>query len=164
MKKRDNKKKQIVLGLFIVVIMVSSILGYALRGEEPQEQETVYQGFDYSLEEVQNIEIGDFELITNKVYLAYVPEQNNANLQRAMNKVGAVLSAQGFRVVLACTEEEDCPNIPLVDCSNEFQVVSFVESEYNKIYKEGNCIILECTSEEISKCADRFDYALLGEI
>ena len=65
---------------------------------------------------------------------------------------------------MACSEEENCPDIPLVDCSNDFQVISFIESEDNKIYKEDNCIVLGCTSEEVSKCADTFNYVLLGVI
>ncbi|MFH1839900.1 MAG: hypothetical protein ABH849_02010 [Nanoarchaeota archaeon] len=183
MKKKDNNKKKVFLGIFIVVIMVSSILGYTFKEDEEdsgivfngvqfyqnQDKWVAYVGngyfaFDYLPNEVEEIQYETFQINSNKVYLGYIPTEKNVNFDYGLSKVYSTLNSLGIKSVLACSEEENCPDIPLVDCSNEFQVVSFIESEDNKIYKEDNCIILECTSDEISKCADTFNYVLLGVI
>ena len=183
--KRNSKRKQVILGIFIAVIMVSSILGFSINSGDEESTATKetyngydffknqqdlwvvyidngYYGFDYLPEEIQDIDFESFNLVGGKVYLSQVPEQRTVNFNYAMNKIYSTLANKGFTAVVACSEEAGCPDIPLVDCNNEFPVISLIESEDNKIYKQDNCLILECDSDSISKCADRLNYDLLG--
>lgn len=102
------------------------------------------------------------------IYLGYNPKENNTTSSE-MTYLAGTLSALGIRSQLACTVEDDCPDIPVVDCSKSTIVFSQANnsSNYNNnktvISTDNNCLIVE-TKEfyELHRITERIIYGLLG--
>ena len=115
------------MGVFIAVIMVSSILGYTFKGDDADSGtsfngvqfyvnqdkwvayiDNAYFSFDYLPNEIDEIQYETFQIISDKVYLGYIPTEKDANFNYGLNKIYSVLNGKGINTVLACTKEEGC--------------------------------------------------------
>lgn len=180
----DTKK---AMGWFIIILMSLSILGFiggSLYGGNTTSTATEYNGFtfnnrnyrwetqiqgktyafQYLPSELENITLNvplDTWRSNPKMYLGYVPNDTIA-LQPDLQLLGRVLFANGIIPQEACTKEEGCPNIPLLDCRQKNGVVmrSGAESKY---LQEDQCIIIEVAdAADSSKLTERLIYGWLG--
>jgi hypothetical protein len=182
-KERHKKShKKLIWAGIIVLILVSSALGYMWQGGGGESGGNVYGGyefvktesgwasyingqyvgFDYLPDELEEIEFDVFPIIKSKAYLAFDASEKDSNVDYSIRKLAGVLTLVGIKPVLSCYEEENCPDIPLVDCDNEFPVIKFKKGDEVKVTKEGSCLIIEGDTIGMSKAVDRLSYSLLG--
>jgi hypothetical protein len=158
MKKRQRKK--LYMGLFIVFLMVTSTIGFIYSsgsGEEYNGREFVltdsgwvmyvgnigqYWTFNYLPEEVDfDSEIG---VLSSRVEIVLEDTTRYYDLVRKFAAVG---------IVSERAERED------INCTAADTTLVFDSSEYNKIYKEDNCVYLE---GDTSPLVDRLFYHIFG--
>ncbi|MBS3123702.1 hypothetical protein J4437_03615 [Candidatus Woesearchaeota archaeon] len=181
----DRKK---VMAWFISFIMVSSVFGYVLSFlgadniniEQTKEyngftftnqngywvlksgtQSYVFQNFPIDLEQLSlPMPISDWST-KEKIYLAYQP-QDNMSVTQESQFIGTILSNRGIIVQQACTEEQDCPDIPVINCEKNSGLIMHSGKE-NLISSKQNCLVLEAENiAEMQKLTERVAYGLLG--
>ena len=173
--------KKLIISLFIIGIMVFSILGFMLgRSEEPIQNTLNYNGFeftesnekyfldkdgkqfyfDYFPDELQNIMVPSFTITSPKYYFIFNPSEKDINMDYPVQKLQYSLNQFGIKSVPACDREEDCPNIPIKDCT-EYSFY-FKKSDKNLISLDENCIVLEGNNQFLSQAVDSINYRLLG--
>lgn len=101
------------------------------------------------------------------IYLGYNPKENSTAASE-FSYLTNVLYQLGIRSQSACTVEDDCPDIPVVDC-NKNTIVFNSPSNSNginpetSISKDDNCLIVETTDfHELHRITERIIYELLG--
>ena len=190
-KDSDKKsKKTIYFVIVIVFLMVSSVVGFVIfSGAGNDDNQTTadfeYNGygftklnsgwltkinqadvyFDYLPTEVSEINYNKEEKlsISSKVYLAYDPAEKDSNMDFILGKIDQNLRILGYTTNLACVNEQNCPDIPIVDCNNNQNVLLIKIGETNRIYKQDGCLFVE--GEDIigvSKSSDKFIYSITG--
>ena len=190
-KDSDKKsKKTIYFVIVIVFLMVSSVVGFVIFSGAGNDNNEVnadfeYNGygftklnsgwltkinqaevyFDYLPTEVSEINYNKEEKlsISSKVYLAYDPAEKDSNMDFILGKVDQNLRILGYTTNLACINEQNCPDIPIVDCSNNQNVLLIKIGNTNRIYKQDGCLFVE--GEDIigvSKSSDKFIYSITG--
>ena len=180
-----DKKK--LVGVFIVLVMTFSILGF-IGGSFFTEDENIkkYQNhvfyrdaqgwrfqagsevyyFQYLPEQLSNITLTSptYNLFKEgKLYFGYEPGVA-LNTDLAMSKLGTFFYNRNLIVIRACTLEKGCPDIPLLDCSEK---PGLVFQKTNKTYIEAinKCIVMNARDEiEMNKISERLLYNLLGII
>ncbi len=119
--------------------------------------------FDYGPQELINITLPVEGInIGNKVYLAYKPGDKNTNLDYVLNRLYSVLTLLKIRPIISCYEEENCPDIPVINCNSDHSVFKIVKLNETKIYKEENCLVLQGDNIELNKIANKISLVLLG--
>lgn len=104
----------------------------------------------------------ELKLETEKIYFVYNP-QDNLNFDSNMNKLGNIVYSLNIRPVKACSNETDCPDIPIVGCDEEVPQFLFKESNITRISQDQNCVVLEAGSQlEAEKLVERIYYRILG--
>ncbi len=176
--KEKKDRKGIILTLFIAFIMITSVLGFVFSGDDSQSS-VEYNGytftrtdngwatyirdqyfyFTYSPIDLESLPFDVFPINSEKAYIAYNPSEMDAVLQNSIDKLRYIFSLNAILAYPACSIETGCPNIPVVNCDSEFPVISFKKSEQERIFVDGNCIILEGL---FVKNTDRVSYWLLG--
>lgn len=184
--KVKSKRNYIFIFVGIIIFtMVFSILAIKLgntdTGEETEKLEYngytfsvsgsvliskingVDYGFEYSPKDVEDIESISLknEVLNQKIYLLYDPLENNAF---EIQKLKQFLVSKGASVNLACTNEEGCGDLPILDCRNANKAVYLKTGSKNEIYTEENCIALSMLKGEELKIVNRFIYSALGVI
>lgn len=179
---RKNRKRNIIWALFIIIIMVSSVLGY-IEMRTDEESKYSYNGFkfakqndkfvttinnkdyvfDYFPTDIQNISIKTNNFNSQKVYLVFNASERDQNLEYVLSKVSYTLNSLGYSIVFACAEEKDCPDIPIVKCAEEKDAVLFKKNNSTeKIYTINKCNVIEGDAIGLVKASDRFNYHILG--
>ena len=177
------KKVQLFVVIFIIVIMISSVIGFVYTEPEDNNSNSFnYKGFkfilnsnsryqadingklfifDYLPNELINIELPSFDLDSDKYYLLINYTEKDQNLDYNLNKLGYSLSLTGKRANLACINEQDCDiNLPVKNCEdNSFY---FKKSNLNKIYLQDKCIVIESNNIEMSKLIDKLNLKIAG--
>jgi len=178
------KKLNLILVIFILFIMVSSVIGFIYSPKEKQDLNsnsidykgfkfqqtndnrftTNYNGnniiFDYSPYDLENINIPELQF-NDKIYLIFDPNERDSSLDYIMSKIAYTLQFKGIRGILACSKEENCPGeIPIKDCNNE--AFYFKKDNLSKVYKDSNCVILRGDNINLNKFADKIDLNLIG--
>ena len=181
------KKSNLILVVFIVLIMISSVIGFIYS---PQDNQTLnqnsisYKGFNFEQttdnryvvkinenqvifdnnpNSLENIILPNIQITQDKIYLIFNPEEKDSNLDYSIAKLYYTLQIKDIRPVLACSKEENCPNeFPIKDCSNE--AFYFKKSNITNIYKDSNCIVLQGDNVNINKYVDKIDLALIGAV
>lgn len=179
------KKIQLFFVIFIIIVMISSVIGFVYTRPSNTNQNTNsfnYNGanfnpqqnggysvnvngnnfiFDYLPNELNNIELPDFNLEANKYYLIFNATEYDNNLAYSLNKLGYTLKLLGIMVNTACINEQNCDsNLPIKDCSN--YAFYLKKSNVNKVYLQDKCIILEGDNLGLSKLVDRINLKLVG--
>jgi len=178
MEEKTKKTLTISMGLFIIFVMVFSSLAmwqgsdnkktyndYTFMKSELGWKSYIngqYIEFTYGPWELENIAIPS-PIITNteKIYILYNPQENNLN-ELSFRKLKSVLNYLQIPSFPACTIEENCPDIPIVSCSDEKDSVYIKLANETRVYKEGNCLILEGSEESQLKEIDKLFYIKLG--
>ncbi|MBU2634375.1 MAG: hypothetical protein KJ674_03950 [Nanoarchaeota archaeon] len=176
-----KNKKQKTISLFIITIMVLSVLGFIFGGgEEPIQNELTYNGFefvkiqdkfmlelegkqfyfDYFPDELQEVIVPPFTITSPKYYFIFTPDEKDANIEYSMAKLQTSLNNFNVKIVLACDSEENCPDIPIKDCTE--YAFYFQKSDTNSISLDENCIILEGENQFLSQAVDSINYRLIG--
>ena len=177
-------KSKTFMGWFIIIVMVASSIGFALiQGQGEKSSEREYKGFKfyqqqqgwftrineqqfsfrYLPEELENISMGTINTGTNKNYILYDPSEEELNKDYFYRRVGSILVYMGITPQLACSKEEDCPNIPVRDCKEGFSMIYLKYGNETKAYNEDNCLIAEAKDNvELDKISERIIYKLLG--
>ena len=126
--------------------------------------------FRYLPKEVENLSIGgnltDFTM--EKIKLTFSPEDNH-NRFVALATAELTLSLKSvFRadVEVGCTKtnEELCPNLPVIDCNSSGSVVLLRIAQEPKVILDENCIIFEGNNTELVRGVDLFLYSIMGII
>jgi len=186
--KKEKRRSSLLLVVFIVILMIGSTIGFVFSGlqnDNSQSSDITYDGYafiqtesgwtflynnkviyvDYLPDEVKDIPLENFPLGNSKVYLAFKPSEKNNNIDYSLRKVYSVLRGNGFNAFLACNDEIDCPDIPVVDCEDSlFPIILFEKSDLLKTSINGKCLVLEGDAIGLSKASDRFIYSVLGVI
>ena len=180
MKKFDKKK---AMGWFIIIFMSLSVVGYMggsfFTGATTFQEET-YNGykfynnsgwqlqygekqyyFNYYPSELEYLTIPEVNLYeSGKVYLAYQPEDEfSVNLY--LQQLGSIFYINNFIPQQACTVEEGCPDIPVIDCEEKTGIILLAGD--NGFSKNNNCLVMKAeNSQEMQKLTERLIYKLLG--
>ena len=173
--KKKNTRWLPIIALGIIIIMVASSLalikgenndsydfnGFSVTKTEQGWSVSKGQGsllFLYDPRSLQNITINMNLGTTNKVYI--VSSENTINelviLKTYLNRLGLLAND-------ACFNEENCPDVPIVDCNSTTPVLYFQEGE-NSISQNNNCIIFTSNQEDRLKVIDAFIYKLIGAL
>ena len=176
--KEKKDRKGIILTLFIAFIMITSVLGFVFSGDNSQSS-VEYNGytftrtengwasyirdqylyFTYSPADLTSDPFNVFSINSEKVYIAYNPSEMDVVLQNSIDRLRYIFSLNGIIAHPACSIEDGCPDIPIVNCDDGFPIISFRKSDQNRISTDGTCIVLE---GYFVKNTDRLSYWLLG--
>jgi hypothetical protein len=178
----SSQKRNTIIGLFIIFIMVASVLGYTLGSNEDAGSFYDYNGyrfadvngiwqtyigntayqFNYDPKSIENMSIPNFNINSNKVYFIYDPDKK-VGTENAMQKIGALLRNKGNIIMFACSSDNNCGNLPIKTCGN-FTETSFYfkTSNETQISLNSNCVVLEGDSVGLSKAADAINLKILG--
>jgi len=176
-------KKQLILAIFIIVLMVSSVIGFIYVNPTNDNSGSFdYKGFkfrldangryftevngasfifDYNPRDLNNIELPDFIIQNQKYYILTNLTQLNANLDYSINKLRYNLNLLGILTIPACINEQECnPNLPIKDCNVD--AFYFKKGNINKVSIENKCIIIEGDDLGLSKLVDKVNLRLIG--
>jgi len=183
--KKDSEKKakrnQLILGVALVLVMFSSVIGYSLMGNESQgiEASLIYDGIKFTKTSgLWNVNMGDF-----KFSFTYNPKEtvsisSEINLLKSYSGKPLYISSGGQeseiyrnlvynnqivqRVQYACLEGEKCisEEYPIKTCENNFIIIK--ESETTEIKQEQNCLFISGKEEELVKIVDSVLYKIIG--
>ena len=98
----------------------------------------------------------------NKIYLAYNPEQS---LDLSIIRFHAVSFFSNFNIrsFEACIEEEGCPNIPIVDCTEDHAIIFIQDNDITEVTTKDNCIEVHSANiETMQRQLERIFYQSLG--
>ena len=186
-KKKENKKFNVIMAIFIAVLMVGSIAGYLWTGDNTSldyndhsfkikgeqlitEVDNQNYYFYYHPTDLISLNISDAakqKLVNSEmIYLTFDPytekieyvETARFDLTNEFLKTG--------KVMLNGQTKESEYNLPLIDCNNatEFTpVIYFRQGNKTEIYNQGDCIIAEASFEQaFIALKDRIMYTVLG--
>jgi hypothetical protein len=183
-KKDKSKQNQLILGVFLIIVMLFSILGYALGGRDGENNEKIeydeiefirdnsgywnfnVQGYDfmtkYNPQEVENISF--FNSLTFNNYnnkpLYFVSEFNEPNYEISRNLNQFVLRIQG-----GCLSEKNCEkSFPIKNCSidNIIIINEPLLEGVEEIYQRDNCVFIVASFENQTRYSDAFLFKILG--
>lgn len=188
-RKQNSKKekKPWLLGVIIIVILISSTLGY-FASRTPEEEIINYKGHEiyqtpqgwalalkeatilltYNPLELENITVTSFPTLNElnaaqKIYLSLDPNQNLYNGLRDFSQLKITPS-----IMPACYEDlEGCQDRPLKDCtdatpSSKIILIKTGVNETNINYNS-NCLTVEGKGPiEITKALDKLLLQMLG--
>ncbi len=181
----DTKK---AMAWFIIILMSLSVLGFIggslYGGNSDSSTKTEYNGFTfynrnfrweaqiqgqtYSFQylptELENITFAvplDDLRSSPRMYLGYKPNDTIA-VQPYLQHLARVLFANGIIPQDACTEERNCPDIPVLDCT-EKPGIMMLAGEHNAYAREEKCIVITIAdTAEAQKATERLIYGWLG--
>ena len=182
-----NKKSKLLLVVFIIFIMITSVIGYFSYNNQNQANniniidyngfkfQTTQEGrwitsknninfiFDKLPSELENINLPNFQITQDKVYVLYNASNFNPGNDYSVGKLYYTLQNLGIRAVFACINEENCPTqYPIKDCSNE--AFYFKLENTTKVYKDNKCLVIQGNNIGMSSIVDKINLRLLGII
>lgn len=119
-----------------------------------------YLSFEYNPYELENVTLPNYNLNSDKLYIAYSPEQLTQEIQ-VIQILNSWLNYFNTKPIMACYEEKNCPDIPLIDCKED-NSIKLIYSNQTKSYMEDKCLVLQGTKEEQTKYIYKMVYSLLG--
>lgn len=176
--KKKQQRKQLIVGLVLVFIMLMSVVGYSLQSGISEENSQVrkvnyngvyfYEQNGYWIGEINGIQI---VLANNPLELEevnwnlsppdysneplYIVSQNEEIVSRVYYNFEGIVE----RVQRACLEkcEED---YPIKTCQDN--VIIIEESENEEVKQQGNCIFVYATSKNIDDKTDKLFLDIFG--
>jgi hypothetical protein len=177
-KELETKKKrnQIILGIFLVLIMVISTLGYSLMSNEESNNlkktekglkfikqnglwNTIIDGravsFQYLPSELSEVVIqGQIGLLQYSGKPLYFTA-----LDSGARQVIIFLEPYVLRYQETCVQGSSCSgDLPIKDCSNNI-IIPIIEADKTEVYINESCVYLK---GDTAKAADAFLYKLFG--
>lgn len=185
-RKKAEQKKQLIVGLILVSLMVFSTIAYSLSSRDSDkttQTKFMYKGVLFFEQGEYFIATdGNFQLLIfndpreNKFLQEELPEVSIDNffnfplyldseyylLNSAIaENLGPNTNGVSSRVQLACIDEEDCAEeLPIKNCQENIIVIR--ESNASKITKEENCIFISGNIDELPSLVDTFIQTLFG--
>jgi hypothetical protein len=191
MKNKDDKSKtKLFWALFIILIMISSsgafiydfyasnnkdnnskqtYNGYKFEATSSNTWQTTFNGqtlqFYYTPKELESINVKDINLDTNKIYLAFNASDSDQVINFNRDRIRSILAYNNVIATPACIAEDNCPDIPIVDCKGNIPVLylkKLINSTDININKQDNCYTVEAYNDGFNKFTDRLIYKILG--
>jgi hypothetical protein len=187
-----EEKKRLVISLFIVFIMVSSVIGYMFGSGGAEKYEyndhsfikrnnnewlLKYNGenliFNLFPEQVEDIEVNFdvSEALGGKAEIdtTFDPDDELAEaIALAQYTFSEVITKTSDSFVMVGMTEENEFDLPIINCedaTDKVPVLYFKKSDSTSVELEDNCIIIEAKSAiDILAVKDRILYGLLGII
>ncbi|MCW8965669.1 MAG: hypothetical protein OQK82_03145 [Candidatus Pacearchaeota archaeon] len=176
--KREERIKQIIIGGILILIMFTSVLGYAFQsiGDKSDENKIDYNGFKF---EFQN----NYWILENTFAFKYNPKEtedfyvDNLNLienyqdeplyiyseyNEAENEIYRNLYNFAQRIQNACLNDSslNCnPDWPVKSCDDNFILIS--EGNFN-VTQNNNCLFIIGPRENLTKISDEVLYNIIG--
>lgn len=120
--------------------------------------------FLYPPTELETIDVPNntVELLSySKIYFVYDPNQQLV-LSNIYSRAYSFFSYLGIQNQLACTQEENCPDIPIIDCEEDHALI-FLEDEESFIQSNNYCLELHAEDlNTIQMQLERTLYTILG--
>mgnify|MGYP003977752177 CR=1 FL=1 len=183
-KKDNSKQNQLILGIGLIILMLFSVLGYALGGRSDNSGEILeYNGIKFIQEGsgYWNFENQGFGFLTkyhpeeledirfdSKMSLADFNEKALyfvGNSQEPIIEIARNLEQFVLRIQNACIDEEDCEgDLPIKNCFED-NIIIIKEPELGEAEKtsqQGNCIYITASFANQTRYADKAIYHLLG--
>lgn len=189
--RRENKRKQLLMGAIIVFIMVTSVIGFMFgRGSEEavdyngfsfvrkgnlwetkiDKQPVVFSYFPSQIELIEvDAPVISRMLSTPMLYLTYDQNQSEVEfIAQAQFELDTVLYGR-FNIYSGkgLTKENEY-NLPVITCLNATSavpVVDFRKANETIIHMEGECIIVGGrTGNDFIRAKDRLLYGMFGII
>ena len=182
-----NKKSKLLLVIFIIFIMITSVIGYFSFDNQNQANNINiidYNGFKFQPteegrwtvnknninfifdklpNELEDINLPNFQITQDKVYLLYNASNFIPNNDYSVGKLYYTLQNLGIRPVFACINEEDCPaQLPIKNCEDE--AFYFKLDNTTNIYKDNKCLVIQGNNIGMSTIVDKINLRLLGVI
>lgn len=179
---KKRQRNQLIIGGILILIMVISTAGYALKGEEDSSQNNVkYNGISfvkdsngywqfqfngnnfvtrYNPLEVNETKVSIFASISDYTRKPLYIENGGGEPE---TEISRNLYSSVERIQRACLSENCTGDFPIKDCTNN--VISFREplnNENQRVYSEENCIFIVANSTEQLKYADAFLFKVIG--
>jgi len=152
-----QKTVKIIWAVFILVIMVSSVIGFMYQPEntnEVNDGSVNYNGFKF----INNNGYWVLEKDGQSYYFTNLPDDVKSI---EIPQISINNQKQYFLYVDACIKEENCPNDwPVKDCTNDG--FYFKISNQSRVYKDDKCYVLEGSLTDINKEVDKINYIILG--
>ncbi len=178
-KEKGRKRKQIIIGVSLAVLMIFGVLGFALQGgvvnqgDKNSLDNVFYNGFEFEYINGFWI-IGDFAFRYNPQQVEDIgfalKNMNNyqgkpiyiySESEEAKLEVYVNLGQVAQRVQDACVENKNCSgNFPVKTCEDNFIIIK--EGNNNMITQDNNCVYIEGLQEDLTKLTDQFLFKILG--
>ena len=184
-KKFEKKqRKKLFFPIFIAIVLVSSILGFIWKDQENADYKK-YGGykftkidnkwvteinekqifFDYYPGELENILLPKppANINTDKIYIAFDPEQEDPNINYILQKISITISNMGTRIILSCIKDSpNCPDIPIINCKDNHLVIQIIKSDQSEVIQQDNCIIFKGNVLYLNRRIDKLRLNLFG--
>ncbi|MFA5071530.1 MAG: hypothetical protein WC511_04165 [Candidatus Pacearchaeota archaeon] len=178
---KKNRRIQLIVGIFLILIMALSTIGYSLNNNpENNSKKIIYNNIEFVSENnLWNANIGNFQFgflynptETEKINssLDYLNEYDNLPLYIYSENSDAMMEIYRNlfyynqiveRLQEACPEGEICAKeIPIKNCTNNFIVIK--KSEISEIKQEDNCVFISGKDEELTRITDGFLFKISG--
>ena len=178
-REKGTKRKQIIIGVALALLMTLSVLGFALRGggnnqgDKNSLDDIVYNGFEFTYNNGLWL-VGDFVFKYNPQQVEDIgfnlKDINNyqgkpvyiySESEEAWLEVYTNLGLVAQRIQDACIENEECSgDFPVKTCEDDFIIIK--ENNNSIITQEGNCVYIEGLREDLTKLTDQFLFKILG--
>ena len=181
-KKDTNKRKQIALGVVLVVVMFFSVLSYSFQGgSNSNSEKIIYNGFEflnqngfwflelgdytfsfsYNPNEVEkiNLELNYLDSYSGKpLYIYSEDTTSGAEVYQNLFYNNRIVQ----RMQPACLEnQENCDeNSPVKTCSENFIIIK--EGNETEITQNENCVFIKGKKEDLVKLTDEFLFKILN--
>lgn len=179
---RKDKRNKIILGIFLIIVMLFSVIGYSfMSGDEVSEKKLKYGGVEFVLDNAErwNFQIGGNwfntrfnpeetkdifvpvvslqEYTNNPLYLSIESDWKNEIKQEIFLNLNSFLT----RIQDACLDDTCSEDYPIKNCEEDKIIVVEV-GEIVEIKGEGNCILITAPEEEMVKSIDAVLFKILG--
>ena len=181
--KRKNRRNQLIIGAFLVLVMGLSTIGYSINSKRETgdvSDKLVYNNLQFTkISGLWNVKTDSLTL-----YFTYSPNEVNKtsstlnSLNTYSNKPLYISSENSntvteiyrnlvyanqiaLRMQEACLENETCEgDFPKKTCSDNFIIIQ--ESNESMIKQDKNCVFIYGKKEELVKLTDSFLYKITG--
>lgn len=184
-RKDDSKRNQLILGIFLIIIMLFSTLGYALLGrtDKTEKNKIEYNGIEfiqdnsgywystiqgyefitqYNPKEIEDIQFFGFSDINNYANkpLYFVGDLGEPSSEIIRNLANRFV----LRIQEACLDEGCESDLPIKNCSKDNVIVinEVLENDVENMYQEGGCVFITAGFANQTRYADKFLFDLLG--
>ncbi len=173
--KKSKKKYYVIsIGLFFMLIMISS----ALNMHNEEEDVVEYKGHKFvkadngwltylenekpvivlnNPDELKNLSINYVNLnlfnYLQKIYITYNPKER---VRKALQEFSRELKFTPLMLPACTVDVPECSNLPLKDCnstSSNIGVILFREANESNVYMDNNCLVIE--GKELDKVVDK---------
>lgn len=180
---KKQKRNQKIGTVVLIIILLSSIIGYAISGSVSKKNKIYYKGYEFVEENgfwFVEKEGMRFSFRYNPNDVGEIAENSVVNLLDSYFSKPIYISSEDIeseseiyrnllgqnnivqRMQLACLEGEACDNeeLPIKTCGENFIIIR--EAEISSIKQENHCVFIGGKSENLAKITDSFLLKIIG--